>query len=89
VPPVEKDLKKASRITLPDVVQGDRAFVTRHFSADQKSISPVAVIIYDQAELAKNTNATGGMAKAWFLAGTVTAPQSGAKEVTISALCTT
>src|SRR6478672_4218459 len=53
VPPGEKDLKKASRITLPDVVLGDRAFIRGHLSADQKSISAVAVIIMTKAELAK------------------------------------
>ncbi|PYT20798.1 MAG: hypothetical protein DMG57_40830 [Acidobacteria bacterium] len=85
VPPGEKDLKKASRITLPEVVQGDRAFIRGHLSADQKSISAVAVIIMTKAELAKKHERDREEWRKRGLAGTVTALNPEAKEVTISA----
>jgi Cu/Ag efflux protein CusF len=85
VPPGEKDLKKASRITLPDVVQGDRAFIRGHLSADQKSISAVAVIIMTKAELAKKHERDREEWRKRGLAGTVTTLNPEAKEITISA----
>ena len=85
VPPGEKDLKKASRITLPDVVQGDRAFIRGRLSADQKSISAVAVIIMTKAELAKKHERDREEWRKRGLAGTVTSLNPEAKEVTISA----
>ena len=53
IPPGEKDLKKAAKITLPDVAVGDRAFVRGHMAEDQKSIAAVAVIIMTKSDLAQ------------------------------------
>src|SRR5204863_100583 len=78
-------LATASRITLPDLVQGDRAFIRGHLSADQTSTSAVAVIIMTKAELAKKHERDREEWRKRGLAGTVTALNPEAKEVTISA----
>jgi hypothetical protein len=84
VPPGEKDLKKAARISLDDVAVGDRAYVRGHFSEDQKSIAAAAVIIMTRAELAQRQEHEREEWKSRGLAGPVTAVNPDTKEITIT-----
>ncbi len=84
VPPGEKDLKKAARITLGNVAVGDRAFVRGHIAQDQKSIAAVAVIIMTKAELAQKQEHDREEWKRRGLAGPITALNPETKEVTIT-----
>jgi len=84
VPPGEKDLKKATRITLEQTGVGDRVFVRGHMSADQKSIAAVAVMIMSKAELAQKHERDRAEWKQRGLAGPVTTVDAEKKEITIS-----
>jgi Cu/Ag efflux protein CusF len=84
VPPGEKDLKKATRIALEQTGVGDRVFVRGHLSADQKSITAVAVMIMTKAELAQKHERDRGEWKQRGLAGPVTTVDPEKKEITIS-----
>lgn len=84
VPPGEKDLKKAVRISLDDVAVGDRAYVRGHFSEDQKSIAAAAVIIMTKAELAQRQEHEREEWNSRGLAGPVTAVNPDTKEITIT-----
>jgi hypothetical protein len=84
VPPGEKDLKKAAKITLPDVAVGDRAFVRGHLAGDQKSIAAVAVIIMTKSDLAEKHERDREEWKRRGLAGPITAINAQSKEITIS-----
>ena len=84
IPPGEKDLKKAAKITLPDVAVGDRAFVRGHMAEDQKSIAAVAVIIMTKSDLAQKHERDREEWKRRGMAGPITAINAVAKEVTIS-----
>ena len=53
VPPGEKDLKKASRITLGEVGVGDRVLARGPMSGDHGPIEATAVIVMTQADLAR------------------------------------
>ncbi len=84
VPPGEKDLKKAARISLDEIAVGDRAYVRGHFSDDQKSIAAAAVIIMTKAELAQRQEHEREEWKTRGLAGPVTAVNPDTKEITIA-----
>jgi hypothetical protein len=84
IPPGEKDLKKAAKITLPDVAVGDRAFVRGHMAEDQKSIAAVAVIIMTKSDLAQKHERDREEWKRRGMAGPITAINAASKEVTIS-----
>jgi hypothetical protein len=84
VPPGEKDLKKAERITLGNVAVGDRAFVRGHMAEDQKSIAAVAVIIMTKAELAQKQEHDRDEWKRRGMAGPITAVNPETKEITIT-----
>src|SRR5690242_3394504 len=84
IPPGEKDLKKAAKITLPDVAVGDRAFVRGHMAEDQKSIAAVAVIIMTKSDLAQKHERDREEWKRRGMAGPITAVNAAAKEATIS-----
>ena len=84
IPPGEKDLKKAAKITLPDVAVGDRAFVRGHMAEDQKSIAAVAVIIMTKSDLAQKHERDREEWKRRGMAGPITAINAATKEITIS-----
>jgi hypothetical protein len=84
VPPGEKDLKKAAKISLENVATGDRAFVRGHLADDQKSIAAVAVIIMTKADLAQKHERDREEWKRRGLTGPITAINADAKQFTIS-----
>ena len=53
VPPGEKDLKHAVRVTLSDIGAGDRILARGTMAADQKTINAASVIVMNKTELAK------------------------------------
>ena len=53
VPPGEKDLKKATRITLNDISAGDRVLARGAVSADQKSVAATSIIVMTRSDLAQ------------------------------------
>jgi hypothetical protein len=53
VPPGEKDLTKASRISFSDITAGDRVLARGQVSEDQKSIAANAIIVMTKADLAQ------------------------------------
>jgi hypothetical protein len=53
VPPGEKDLTKAARISQADISVGDRVLARGQVSEDQKSVTASAIIVMSKAELAK------------------------------------
>ncbi len=84
VPPGEKDLKKAARITLEDVAAGDRVLARGRTSEDRGSIDAVSIIVMTRADLAKKHAADRAEWQRRGTAGLVTAANPAAHEITIS-----
>jgi hypothetical protein len=84
VPPGEKDLKKASRITLGEVGVGDRVLARGPMSGDHGPIEATAVIVMTQADLARKHAADRAEWQKRGTAGQVTATNAAAREFTIS-----
>jgi hypothetical protein len=84
VPPGEKDLKKAARITLDDVGAGDRVLARGRMSEDHGSVEAVAIIVMTRADLARKHAADREEWQKRGTAGVVTATNPAAREITIS-----
>jgi Cu/Ag efflux protein CusF len=84
VPPGEKDLKNATRIALDEVAAGDRVYARGAMSEDRKSIEAVRVIAMTKADLARKHEADRAEWQKRGTAGTVTAVDPAAREITIS-----
>lgn len=84
VPPGEKDLKKAARITLQEVGQGDRLLARGRLSEDQKTLAAAAVIVMTKADLAAKQQRDREEWQHRGLAGTVSAVASESKQITLS-----
>ncbi len=82
VAPGEKDLKKASRITLKDVVAGDRV-LARGRMADGK-LQAASIVVMSKADLARKHEADRAEWQRRGLAGTVTAVDAASHEISIS-----
>jgi hypothetical protein len=84
VPPGEKDLKNASRISLAEISAGDRVLARGQMSADQKSISAGSVIVMTKADLAKKHEHDREEWQRRGITGTITALNPEAREFTVS-----
>ncbi|WP_180539402.1 DUF5666 domain-containing protein [Nevskia soli] len=83
VPPGEKDLKKASRIELKDISEGDRVYA-RSRQADGQAPGPaVSVIVMSKTQVAERQQAASAEWQTRGAAGRVTAVDPAAKTVTI------
>lgn len=84
LPPGEKDLKKAIRIALSDVVVGDRMLARGPFTDETKSIAAKTVVVMTKADVAKKQEQDRAEWQKRGIAGTVTALNADAKEVTVN-----
>lgn len=83
VPPGEKDLKKATRIALADIGPGDRVYARGRLGQDGK-LAASAVIAMTKADLARKHEADRAEWQRRGTAGTITALDPAAKEITIA-----
>lgn len=83
VPPGEKDLKKAARITLADVGVGDRVLARGQVSEEEKSVPAVSIIVMTKEDLAKRHAAEREEWEKRGISGKITALNADAKELTI------
>jgi Cu/Ag efflux protein CusF len=84
VPPGEKDLKKASAITLADLAVGDRV-LARGRNGDGGTLTAATVIVMTKGDIAKKQAADRAEWQKRGVAGTVTEVNAEAKEITIKA----
>ena len=84
VPPGEKDLKKATKIALSDVAVGDRLLARGPFTEESKSIAAKTIVVMTKADLAKKQEQDRAEWQKRGIAGTVTAVNADAKEITIN-----
>jgi Cu/Ag efflux protein CusF len=83
IPPGEKDLKKAIKIALSDVAVGDRLLARGPFTDETKSIAAKTVVVMTKADLAKKQEQDRAEWQKRGIAGTVTAVNADAKEITV------
>ncbi len=83
IPPGEKDLKKATKIALSDVVVGDRLLARGPFTDETKSIAARTVVVMTKADVAKKQEQDRAEWQKRGIAGTVTAVNADAKEITV------
>jgi hypothetical protein len=57
IPPNQKDLKSATKITAADISVGDRVLVRGHISDDQKTLLATAAIVMSKADIAQKQEA--------------------------------
>jgi hypothetical protein len=84
IPPGEKDLKKATKIALSDVVVGDRLLARGVLTEETKSIAAKTIVVMTKADLAKKQESDRAEWQKRGIAGTVTAVNAGSKEFTIN-----
>ena len=84
VPPGEKDLKKATKIAFSDVVVGDRLLARGPLTEETKSIAAKTIVVMTKADLAKKQERDRAAWQTRGVAGTVTAVNADAKEITIN-----
>jgi Cu/Ag efflux protein CusF len=84
VPPGEKDLKKATKIALSDVAVGDRLLARGPFTEESKSIAAKTIVVMTKADLAQKQEQDRAEWQKRGIAGTVTAVNADAKEITIN-----
>jgi hypothetical protein len=84
IPPGEKDLKKATKITLSDVAVGDRLLARGPFTEETKSIAAKTIVVMTKADLAKKQERDRAEWQKRGTAGTVTGVNADTKEVTIN-----
>jgi hypothetical protein len=84
VPPGEKDLKKAIKITVEDVGAADRILARGRMSEDHNSIAATAIIVMTHADLARKNAADRAEWQRRGTAGLVTATNAAAREITIT-----
>src|SRR5579885_457801 len=84
VPPGEKDLKKANRITLADIGQGDRLLARGRLSEDQKTLSAAAVIVMTKSDLAAKQAHDREEWQRRGMAGTVAAVSPETRQITMT-----
>ncbi len=84
VPPGEKDLKKASKINLLEVGQGDRLLARGRLSDDQKTLTAAAVIVMSKSDLAAKQEHDRQEWQRRGLAGTVASVDPAGKQITVT-----
>jgi hypothetical protein len=84
VPPGEKDLKKATRINLSDIAQGDRVLARGTVSDDQKSIAAASVIVMSKSDIAQMHQRRREEWQQRGMTGTISLIDEAAKRFTIT-----
>ena len=84
VPAGEKDLHKATRIELKDVVTGDRVYARSRKAEGQSDSPAVSVIVMSHAQVAQQQNKSREEWQTRGAAGKVTAVDPAAKTITLS-----
>ncbi|HEX8137607.1 MAG TPA: hypothetical protein VF544_08465 [Pyrinomonadaceae bacterium] len=85
LPPGEKTLDKATKITLADVGVGDRVFARGKTSDDQKTVPARALVVMTKADIARKQEHDRAEWRRRGILGTITALNPETKEVTVSA----
>lgn len=85
IPPGEKTLDKATKVTLAEVGVGDRVFARGKVADDQKSVPARMVIVMSKADLAQKQERERAEWQRRGIVGTVTALNPATKEITLSA----
>jgi hypothetical protein len=84
VPPGEKDLKKAARISRTDIKPGDRVLARGQMSEDKTSLTAVSVIVMTKEELAQKHERDRAEWQSRGISGKITAVDPAAHEITVS-----
>lgn len=84
VPLGEKDIKKATKITLADIAAGDRMAARGPVSEDTKTVPASTVIVMTKADIAQKQQQDRAEWQKRGIAGVVTAVNPDAKEVTVT-----
>lgn len=84
VPPGEKDLKKASKISFSDVAVGDRLLARGTLTDETKSVAARTVVVMTKADLAQKHERDRAEWQKRGTAGTVTAVNADAKEIIVN-----
>ena len=84
LPPGEKTLTNATKITFTDVGEGDRVWARGKVSEDHKTVPAAALIVMTKADLAKKHDADRAEWRRRGILGVVASVNSATKEVTIS-----
>jgi hypothetical protein len=84
LPPGEKTLDKASKITLAEVGLGDRVFARGKTSEDMKTVPARALVVMTRADIAQKQEHDRAEWRRRGILGTVTALNPETKEVTLS-----
>lgn len=84
VPPGEKDLTKASKITLSDISPGDRMLARGAVSEETRSVPARAVIIMTKTDLAQKHERDRAEWQRRGISGVVAAVNLDAKEITVT-----
>jgi Cu/Ag efflux protein CusF len=84
IPPGEKDLKKATKITLSDIAVGDRLLARGPFTEETQSIAAKTIVVMTKADLAQKHERDRAEWQKRGIAGTVTALNADTKEITIN-----
>jgi hypothetical protein len=83
VPPGEKTLEKAARISLQVIGIGDRVFANGQVAEDRKSMSARQLIVMAKAELAEQRERDRADWRRRGITGTITALDPSTKEITL------
>lgn len=84
VPPGEKDLKNATRITLADLAAGDRVLARGAAGAESGSLVATSIVVMTKADLAKKHEADKAEWQRRGVSGVIRAINPDGKEITIS-----
>jgi hypothetical protein len=84
VPPGEKDLKKATKITAGDVNVGDRVMARGQVSEEQKSVPAVQVIVMSKTDLEEKQQRERAEWQQRGASGKITAVHPESNEITIA-----
>lgn len=85
IPPGEKTLDKATKVTLAEVGAGDRVFARGKVADDQKSVPARMVIVMSKADIAQKQERERAEWQRRGIVGTVTALNPATKEITLTA----
>jgi hypothetical protein len=84
VPPGEKDLKKAAKITSDDVKVGDRVIARGTVAEEQKTVPAVSVIVMTKEDLAQKRQSEQGEWQTRGTSGIVKSVSPDSKEIVIA-----
>ncbi len=84
VPPGEKDLKKAAKITISDVGVGDRVYARSRKSADNTPVAATSVMVMSKSELVRHQEKAQSEWQTRGVVGTIKAIDPASKQVTLA-----